>query len=192
MSTRRGGPNFGIIELHRILAGQSHAPVVYFARVGEYIKIGTTTNLKSRMRSIYVPLEDVLALIPGGREVERVYHEKFAVSRVADDSRRELFRVDWRLRSFLGLDRPDREEPPVISDSRGEPITLAEAVDGGYAPGATVPALRQDRYLSDKDQLPDGLKFPEPVAEVRNGQAERFWSAEIAAFNEARRGRRVA
>jgi hypothetical protein len=77
-------------------------------------------------------------------------------------------------------------------DPRGEPVSLSEAVDGGHAPGATVKALRQDRYLSDRKELPDGLKFPEPVVEVRPGQTARFWSSEIAAFNEARRGRRVA
>jgi hypothetical protein len=77
-------------------------------------------------------------------------------------------------------------------DPRGEPVSLSEAVEGGYVPGATVQALRQDRYLSDKGKLPDGLEFPLPVAEVRPGQTERFWSTELAEFNAARRGRRVA
>jgi hypothetical protein len=73
-------------------------------------------------------------------------------------------------------------------DPRGKPVTLAEAIDHGYAPGATVQALRMDRYRSDTGDLPDGLTFPEPVEEVCNGQAERFWSSEITAFNAARRG----
>ena len=80
----------------------------------------------------------------------------------------------------------------VTADPRGVEVSLAESVAGGYAPGATVQALRQDRYLSDRRELPDGLTFPEPVAEVRNGQAERFWSSEIAQFNAQRRGRKVA
>jgi hypothetical protein len=45
-----------------------------------------------------------------------------------------------------------------------------------------------DRHRSDRGELPDGLAFPEPVAEVVNGQAEQFWSAEIAQFNALRRG----
>jgi hypothetical protein len=76
----------------------------------------------------------------------------------------------------------------TVRDPRGEEVSLAEAVDRGFAPGATVKALRQDRYRSDKGELPDGLEFPKPVAEVVPGGTERFWSGEIAAFNAARRG----
>jgi len=81
---------------------------------------------------------------------------------------------------------------PVTGDPRGVPVTLAEAAERGYAPGATVQALRMDRYRSDKGDLPDGLRFPEPIAEVAPGQTELFWSGEITEFNAARRGRRVA
>jgi len=76
----------------------------------------------------------------------------------------------------------------VTGDPRGVPVPLAEAVERGFAPGATVQALRMDRYRSDKGELPDGLKFPEPIAEVTPGQTERFWSNEIAEFNKKRRG----
>jgi len=89
-----------------------------------------------------------------------------------------------------------RPAKPAI-DPRGIPVSLAEAERDGLVPGATIRALRQDRYLSDKDEQDGGnrlggLRFPKPVAEIRNGQTERFWSAELTAFNEARRGKRVA
>ena len=89
-----------------------------------------------------------------------------------------------------------RAHKPAI-DSRGVPVSLAEAERDGLVPGATIKALRQDRYLSDKDEQDGGnrlggLRFPKPVAEVRNGQKEKFWSGELAEFNEARRGKRVA
>ena len=86
--------SFGVVELSRILAGQPHTPVVYFARMGEYVKIGTSTNLRKRMSSLYIPMEDVLAVVPGGKEVEDAYHERFAASWVKDDSRKEHFRLD--------------------------------------------------------------------------------------------------
>ena len=76
----------------------------------------------------------------------------------------------------------------TVRDPRGVPVSLVEAVEDGHAPGATVKALRQDRYRSDKGELPDGLVFPKPVTEVAPGQTERFWSAEIAEFNLRRRG----
>ena len=76
----------------------------------------------------------------------------------------------------------------TVSDPRGVPVSLAEAIEHGDAPGATLKALRQDRYRSDKGELPAGLVFPKPVAEVAPGQTERFWSAEIADFDTRRRG----
>jgi hypothetical protein len=53
--------------------------------------------------------------------------------------------------------------------------------------------LRQDRYRSDKGELPDGLRFPEPAEVADDGrQTEKFIPAGVIEFNEARRGRRVA
>ena len=86
------------------------------------------------------------------------------------------------------VDAGSRAKAVTTCDPRGEPVSLAEAVDRGFAPGATVQALRMDRHRSDRGELPPGLRFPEPLAEVGNGQAERFWSAEITAFNAQRRG----
>ena len=89
-----------------------------------------------------------------------------------------------------------RTAKPAI-DPRGVPVSLAKAERDGLVPGATLKALRQDRYLSDKDEQDGGnrlggLRFPKPVAEVRNGQTEEFWSGELTEFNEARRGQRAA
>jgi hypothetical protein len=82
--------------------------------------------------------------------------------------------------------------PVTDGDPRGVLVSLAEAVAAGFAPGATVQALRMDRHRSDKGELPGGLKFPEPVREAVSGQAERFWSADLAGFNAARRNSRAA
>ena len=75
----------------------------------------------------------------------------------------------------------------ATTDHRGVRVTLSEAVDGGYVPGATLAALRMDRLRSDKKELPEGLEFPEPAG-MRGKKSELFWSAELAAFNAARRG----
>ena len=91
----------GGVELSRILTGREHAPVVYFARLGDNVKIGTSTNLKGRMRSFYLSLEDVLLVVPGGADVEDAYHKQFASSQVNGDGRRELFRLSGELLRFL-------------------------------------------------------------------------------------------
>jgi hypothetical protein len=87
-------------EVASILAGQPHGPVVYFARVGRNVKIGTSADLSARIRSFYLCLDDVLAVVPGDREVEALYHRRFR-SYVVSDSRPELFRPGLLLRLYL-------------------------------------------------------------------------------------------
>jgi hypothetical protein len=82
--------------------------------------------------------------------------------------------------------------PVTSGDPRRLLVSLAEAVAAGFTPGATAAALRMDRHRSDKGELPGGLKFPEPVGEAVSGQTERFWSADLAEFNAARRSSRAA
>jgi Meiotically up-regulated gene 113 len=58
--------------------------VVYFIQGGNAIKIGYTTDLKSRLSSMQtdcpLPLV-VLKTMPGGRPTETLLHEKFASAR---------------------------------------------------------------------------------------------------------------
>lgn len=92
-----------VVPLSRLLAGQRHAPVVYFALMGDgNVKLGTSGNLAVRMRSLYVPLEDVLAVVPGGKETEDSFHKRFEKYRVRGGTRRELFRLEGHLGRFLG------------------------------------------------------------------------------------------
>jgi len=65
------------------------------------------------------------------------------------------------------------------------PMGLSDIVAAGLVQG-TVKALRMDRHRSDLGELPDGLKFPEPVGQ--EGQKELFDVAEVRAFDAARRG----
>jgi hypothetical protein len=86
-------------DVEKILAGEPHGPVVYFARVGRNVKIGTTSNLRSRIRHLYLSLDDVLAVVPGGKAVEDLYHQRFSDTKAED--RPELFRPGLRLRLYL-------------------------------------------------------------------------------------------
>jgi pimeloyl-ACP methyl ester carboxylesterase len=61
-----------------------HAPLVYFIRNGNRIKIGTTTDLKRRIRTLALREENVALLVPGDHRREREYHRQFAGLRVGN------------------------------------------------------------------------------------------------------------
>lgn len=62
--------------------------VVYYVRIGDYIKIGYSTNLTARLSALRVSRDDVMATEPGGPKLERVRHRQFAHLR---NGRRENF-----------------------------------------------------------------------------------------------------
>lgn len=75
-----------------------HAPVVYFIRNGNRIKIGTTTDLYQRIRRLALRADDVVLLLPGSREVERDMHRRFTSLRVGNT---EWFRDAPPLSNFI-------------------------------------------------------------------------------------------
>lgn len=58
----------------------AHAPVVYYARRGSLIKIGTTVKLRPRLLDLKI--EELLAIEPGSYDLEKRRHEQFADSRI--------------------------------------------------------------------------------------------------------------
>lgn len=66
---------------------------VYYVQVGEYIKIGYTSQLKTRMTS-YPPNKKLLATEPGDKTLERKRHEQFGHLL---EHGHEWFRVDAKL-----------------------------------------------------------------------------------------------
>ena len=57
--------------------------VVYFARVQERIKIGTTVDLRSRMQALGV--DEVLHTIPGSYKLENELHRRFDHLRIKNE-----------------------------------------------------------------------------------------------------------
>lgn len=88
----------GNIQLRSGFRKQANA-VVYYVRIGDHIKIGFTTQLKSRMYSLYVEPLDLLATEPGGRTLEADRHRQFAAERVSPQ--RELFEPSPRLLAHI-------------------------------------------------------------------------------------------
>lgn len=56
---------------------------VYFVKCGEYIKIGTSTDVDARVRALASKHPDVstLCTFDGGRDIERAFHKKLAAHR---------------------------------------------------------------------------------------------------------------
>lgn len=70
---------------------------MYFIRFRDRIKIGHSIDVRDRLRAI--PVDQVLAVMPGTRLDERRCHAAFADLRVQG----EWFRAEPRLLEFIGL-----------------------------------------------------------------------------------------
>lgn len=80
-----------------ITAGK-HAPLVYFIRNGNRMKIGTTTDLKRRIRTLALREENVTLLVTGDQRVERGFHKQFAEHRIG---RTEWFAYEGALTDYV-------------------------------------------------------------------------------------------
>jgi hypothetical protein len=84
--------------------------LIYFAETpGGTIKIGMTGHLRkrlSKLKTAYKGEVTLLAALPGGRQEERAFHERFAHLR---QGRTERFRAGADLRAFLA------ELPPAAA-----------------------------------------------------------------------------
>jgi hypothetical protein len=95
------------IQVAKILAGEKHAPLVYFVLMGsQQVKVGTSTNLRKRITSFYRSLDDVVLTVPGGEGEERILHEHFADCRVDLGGRPELFWIRGPVLVFLNQNAP--------------------------------------------------------------------------------------
>lgn len=61
-----------------------HAPLVYFIRNGNRMKIGTTVELKRRIRTLALRPENVTLLVDGDQRRERAFHKQFAEHRIGN------------------------------------------------------------------------------------------------------------
>lgn len=75
-----------------------HAPLVYFIRNGNRMKIGTTTELKRRIRTLALRPENVALLVDGDQRRERELHKQFADLRVG---RTEWFAYEGALADYV-------------------------------------------------------------------------------------------
>jgi hypothetical protein len=80
--------------------------VVYYLRLGDRIKIGTSGNPRGRFAAI--PHDEVLAFERGGRSRERRRHEQFASDRIGGS---EWFRASDALGAHIALLAEGADDP---------------------------------------------------------------------------------
>lgn len=71
--------------------------IVYYVRWSDRVKIGTSHNLRNRLGAI--PHDEILAVEPGGRTLERRRHTQFKDDLIA--GQREWFRFSDALRAHI-------------------------------------------------------------------------------------------
>lgn len=94
---QRGEETAQRVERFAAKAGNRTGGVVYYAQIGDYIKIGYSTRLRNRMSTLRV--DRLLACEPAEPELERQRHQQFSAERI--DLRRENFRPSERLHAHI-------------------------------------------------------------------------------------------
>lgn len=181
------------IQLSRIMSGRGHTPLVYFIRIGDRVKIGTTTDICQRVAALSLSMDDVALVVPGGRDVEQTYHRRYAQYRV--DPNREWFYVRGSLTTLLrGANPPPKSRPgqqpsewkitrTAPAPDTGEPLTsLREAVATGVLKRTTLAAARQARFRDPE--------FPPPAHKV--GHTAMYRPSDLQAWEARRPGVRPA
>ena len=81
-----------------------HVQLVYFIRNGTRVKIGWTTNLRTRLSSLSLPASCVALLQPGGPDVEDMLHRRFRNTRIA---RSEWFEISEAIEDYIKRNQPE-------------------------------------------------------------------------------------
>lgn len=72
-------------------------PLVYFIRLGPYVKIGTSMDVRGRLGSLALAPGNLLAVVPGSYSTEKAMHKRFARLR----SFREWFYLQDELLDYV-------------------------------------------------------------------------------------------
>jgi hypothetical protein len=91
------------------VARENAPPVIYYALLGEVVKIGTTTRLRDRMNSLKA--DELLATEPGNSVLEELRHKQFEHLRAPVARQRELFMPGDELVSHIDMLRAEKPSP---------------------------------------------------------------------------------
>lgn len=93
-----------------------HDSVVYFLANGGRVKIGYTTNLRSRLASLTLRNDSVLLVLHGGPDLERALHSHFAEYR---DGATEWFELAPAVFRFIAMSHPATATDDAPSTTEG-------------------------------------------------------------------------
>ena len=159
-------------DINSLLSG-AHAPIVYFVSNGERIKIGTSTNLRRRIRQFCLRVEDIALALHGDKDYEGQLHYRFASHRIGDT---EWFNLAGDLARFVatggGAAGASASTNPVAS----EPPVGAPSVDSSTPPVGDKGTARHRQALpspgdSEDLTLPTAPRQPAPRAAARKAPA---------------------
>lgn len=137
--------------------------LVYYARAGDLVKIGYTTNLTKRMNSIGP--DELLTTEPGGPRREHERHQQFLDLWV----RGEWFRYEGALKTHVAglgpLEVPDvvKSAPKTLAYSDSRRLTTAEAARLAGVVPATIRSWACRTWIP-VTHYPDGYDMEEILA----------------------------
>lgn len=149
--------------------GGAHGPVVYFADAGARIKIGFSTNLRNRLRSLSLQEKDVVLLLQGGLTLERALHDTFAKERI--DST-EWFVKSERLVSLIEAKRKELGGQPRQQQDQQRNASSASALAAAGRPlsewaNLALPLYQQ--YVADVGRPPSGPQLAKLMEAAGHG-----------------------
>lgn len=81
-----------------VIPDGKHGPLVYFVENGNRVKIGTTSDLRRRIRELSLRPGNIALILPGNQSVERSLHHRFAAHRIGTS---EWFQNTGSLAQFI-------------------------------------------------------------------------------------------
>lgn len=133
-----------VIDLDTVLCGP-HSPIVYFVLNGDRVKIGTTQNLRPRVKRLCLRVDDIALVLHGDQRYEHELHERFADHRIGDT---EWFELADELAAFVATGGGDSARPTGAAS--GAPVGDSDQPptgdsDADKSPAKTPPGSRQQR-----------------------------------------------
>jgi hypothetical protein len=152
--TEPAGPVGTAVDVPSIL-GRQHAPVVYFITNGTRVKIGTTVNLRKRVSTLCLRVDDIALVLHGGQDYERSLHERFAEHRTGDT---EWFEIAPELAAFMATGGASTEPAPVADQApETAPVADSTAPVSGDSTDANERQEQPMTSASDNATTGDGV-----------------------------------
>lgn len=128
------------VQLDALLGGV-HDSVVYFLANGGRVKIGYSTNLRSRLSSLALRSDSLLLALQGGPELERALHAHFTEYR---NGTTEWFELAPEIFRYIAAPHPATDTVPTPTDN---------VVPKGYDAHATAQSAQRAQSVAKATEM---------------------------------------